>query len=207
MSFPSSLSHSYTPHSVLLPQGVSYPLSLSAQFRIAENADEQVYQKSLNHSDSYYVRCLPFHLAVTIRNRVTMAIHPTLRRSQATSGNTLSPQQAMAISTWTEQATASLQNLNVSQSPPARDENASAAGPASTRQTFRGTSVSLEIPLDDDVRAVEHKPTPQDKENQKVSVSFRRRAPVQRSGWNKRDALLKGKDGSRRRQRWENGMF
>jgi hypothetical protein len=37
------------------------------------------------------------------------------------------------------------------------------------------------------------------------TVSFRRRESVRKDSMKRREALLKGKDGSRRRQRWENG--
>lgn len=134
-----------------------------------------------------------------------MAIHPTLRRSHTASQNNLSPQQAIAISVWTEQAAASLQDLSLSESVPGDDRSAPATATV-TRQTACGTSVSLAIPLDDEVYTAESKAAPRVGEPQKVSVSFRRRPPIRRDSLKRREALLKGKDGSRRRQRWENGM-
>lgn len=134
-------------------------------------------------SPNFSFSCLHSHI---------MAIHPELR-SQNTQGS-LSPQQSRAISTWTEQATASLQGLTVSEP---RDEPVA----DSTRPGLRGASVSLAIPLDDDVPAR----TTSRVKAPGQSVTFRRREPLRRDSMRKREAYLKGKDGSRRRQRWENG--
>lgn len=115
-----------------------------------------------------------------------MAIHPRLHPEGAAH---LSPQQARAISAWTEQhAAASLQNMTLSDSAPP-------SSPTPTRSGLRATAGSLSIPLEDELpKPIEPRPT----------VSFRRRAPLRES--KTRETLLKGKDGSRRRQRWENGM-
>lgn len=139
-----------------------------------------------------------------------MAIHPTLS-SQANSQGRLTPQQTRAISAWSEQAAASLRNLTLSESVSAGDRNVEFI---STRDTpLRGSSVPLSIPLDDPVPVVQTGAVPKVKlvarepETQPVaSVSFRRREPIRRDSLKRREALLKGKDGSRRRQRWENGM-
>lgn len=136
-----------------------------------------------------------------------MAIHPELRPQSATPGP-LSPQQTRAISAWTEQATASLQGLTVSE--PTGDEPVIVHSTA--RPGLRGASVSLAIPLDDEDTATGARATsrvnrsghPEAQESQ--SVRFRRREPIRRDSLRRREALLKGKDGSRRRQRWENGM-
>lgn len=130
-----------------------------------------------------------------------MAIHPTL---QTAAPGTLTAQQARAISAWTEQTTASLQNLTISQ-----DASTVAAG-----TVLRGTSVSLTIPLDDHPSTTEPRPAPRAKiangageeRPQRVSLSYRHREPSRRDSLKRREALLKGKEGSRRRQRWENGM-
>ncbi|OKO99197.1 hypothetical protein PENSUB_8584 [Penicillium subrubescens] len=131
-----------------------------------------------------------------------MAIHPRLRPDAAQ--GSLSPQQTLAISAWTEQAVASLQDLTLSES-----TTTIRAEPASTpsRSSLRGTTVSLTIPIDDQIPTV----TSQVKvvssaESRPPTVSFRRREPLSRDSSKRREALLKGKDGSRRRQRWENGM-
>lgn len=116
----------------------------------------------------------------------------------------MSSQQAQAISAWTEQAAASLGDLRITDSTP-RNEGTAA---------LRGTSVSLSIPLDDPFPATDASPHPRvrivdqnPEESRKVpAVTFRRREPLRRDSLKRREALLKGKDGSRRRQRWENGM-
>ena len=131
-----------------------------------------------------------------------MAIHPRLR-PQGSQGS-LSPQQTLAISAWTEQATSSLQDMSLSDATP----NPSSQSPTPVRSALRGSTVSLSIPLDD------QPPTPsprvnvasQTEETRPPTVSFRRREPLRRDSLKRREALLKGKDGSRRRQRWENGM-
>ncbi|KAL4902832.1 hypothetical protein BDW74DRAFT_58358 [Aspergillus multicolor] len=121
-----------------------------------------------------------------------MAIHPSFPSQDEVRGP-LSPQQARAISAWTEQAAASLENLTLTDS-------------AST--ILRGTTVSLSIPLDDPVPDAPRIKTVGQSTAEKVqkppTVSFRRREPLRRDSLKRREALLKGKDGSRRRQRWEN---
>lgn len=61
----------------------------------------------------------------------------------------------------------------------------------------RGTGVKLAIPLDTD-------PTTDDSPRKYPKP---RRESFQRDSQKHRDLLLKGKEGSRRRQRWENGMY
>ncbi|KAJ5895387.1 Single-stranded nucleic acid binding R3H, partial [Penicillium taxi] len=124
----------------------------------------------------------------------TMAIHPRLHLES--SQGSLSPQQTLAISAWTEQAASSLQNLSLSESAPVVG-TPSVSTP--TRSNLRGTTVSLSIPLDDEPLS----PSPQSKVAA-PKVTFRRREPLRRDSLKSREALLKGKDGSRRRQRWEN---
>ncbi|KAL1847586.1 hypothetical protein Plec18170_008483 [Paecilomyces lecythidis] len=133
-----------------------------------------------------------------------MAIHPTLRTQNAAPGS-LTAQQVRAISAWTEQTTASLQNLSLSQDASTREADA-------TVTALRGTSVSLTIPLDDHPATTEGRPAPRakiandvdDERPQRVSLTYRRREPSRRDSLKRREALLKGKEGSRRRQRWEN---
>ncbi|PYI24273.1 hypothetical protein BO99DRAFT_321367 [Aspergillus violaceofuscus CBS 115571] len=141
-----------------------------------------------------------------------MAIHPSFPSEADPRGN-LSPQQAQAISIWTEQAAASLENLTISGPVSSSDRVVSLSQSTSTRTSFRGTMVSLSIPLDDPVPKTESASAarvkllgqPSTKDVQQVaSVSIRRREPMRRDSLKRREALLKGKDGSRRRQRWEN---
>ena len=134
-----------------------------------------------------------------------MAIHPELHANGTTPQATLSPQQTRAISAWTEQATASLGGMTLSE--PARDEPVSVGDAPSPRTDLRGASVSLAIPLDDDVPVAERTKGPAGTGQKNPSVTFRRREPIRRDSLKRREALLKGKDGSRRRQRWENGLF
>lgn len=157
-----------------------------------------------------------------------MAIHPELHIQAASSPSQghLTPQQAHAISAWTEQATASLEDLTLSETVPVGgrdgDESPSRARSARSAAALRGASIPLSIPLDDPMPAPERRTTetstarvrlvarsdaPAAETAQKVpAVSFRRREPLRRDSLKRREALQKGKDGSRRRQRWENGM-
>lgn len=72
----------------------------------------------------------------------------------------------------------------------------------------RGTSVSLDIPLDQQSETQPEKPadqgTPSRTPKTAVHTVHRRREPIRRDSLHRREALLKGKEGSRRRQRWEN---
>jgi hypothetical protein len=126
-----------------------------------------------------------------------MAIHPQLRSQNAQ--GTLSPQQAVAISAWTEQASASLEDLTLSES---RPEGTPSRPP---RSVLQGASMSISIPLDDEPPVTPSRVKIASAETRPPTVSFRRREPLRRDSLKSREALLKGKDGSRRRQRWENG--
>ncbi len=64
----------------------------------------------------------------------------------------------------------------------------------------RGTSVKLDIPLDTSELNDEQ---PRVK-SEAVHTVYKRREPIRRDSQNRRDALLKGKEGSRQRRRWEN---
>jgi hypothetical protein len=98
------------------------------------------------------------------------------------------PPQPIDIEAWTEQATVALGSVSIS----------------TPGDAVQGTSVTLAIPLD------EH-----DAPSAPVGASaaakeggyYRRKEPLRRDSLKRREALLKGKEGSRRRQRWENGMW
>lgn len=69
----------------------------------------------------------------------------------------------------------------------------------------RGTGTPLSIPLDDaatvikkETRVVAFRESPDDN-------GLPRRPPSRRDSMKRRDELLKGKEGSRQRRRWENG--
>ncbi len=86
------------------------------------------------------------------------------------------PTQSINIEAWTVSA---LESLSISPS-------------------ARGTGVSLSIPLD----AAHEKEAARDP---RAAAYKARKEPLRRDSQKRREALLKGKEGSRRRQRWENG--
>jgi len=104
------------------------------------------------------------------------------------------PQQAAApqpidIETWTEQATAAMGSVTIS-----------APG-----EVVGATAVTLAIPLDDDALATGGAVQPVGAAAAaKEGGLYRRKAPLRRDSMDRREALLKGKEGSRQRRRWEN---
>ncbi|KAK5700376.1 hypothetical protein LTR17_022984 [Elasticomyces elasticus] len=65
--------------------------------------------------------------------------------------------------------------------------------------------VVLDIPLDSDLPAEpKNSPLRPRSSGEAVHTVYNRRTPIRRDSQNRREALLKGKEGSRRRQRWEN---
>jgi hypothetical protein len=136
-----------------------------------------------------------------------MAIHPTIR-TQRSEPSSLTPQQALAISAWTEQTVSSLQSLHIA------DSGVDVAPVDGSM--VRNTSVPLAIPLDEPLPTKKEIHTSRvkiiterrDDEAPRVSSeTYRRREPIRRDSLKRREALLKGKEGSRRRQRWENGLL
>ena len=105
-----------------------------------------------------------------------MAIYPKAN-PQAQSG----PPQPIDIEAWTEQATQSFNAISLS-----------------NPNTAQGVPASLAIPLD------EH-PVADHSATGGFPVFRPSREPLRRDSLKRREALLKGKEGSRRRQRWENG--
>ncbi|KAL8693031.1 MAG: hypothetical protein Q9218_002047 [Villophora microphyllina] len=98
------------------------------------------------------------------------------------------PTQPINIQAWTEQATESLNAISLS----------SPTG-------VRGTSVPLAIPLDEQAAAKRSTGAAEEQHAPDTTEAFRaRREPFRRDSLKRREALLKGKEGSRRRQRWEN---
>ena len=96
------------------------------------------------------------------------------------------PQAAIDIEAWSSQAAQSLNANAVSVA------NASSLGPK---------SVSLAIDLDE-------KAEPKDaSRGSATTTSQPRRRSLRRDSLERREALLKGKEGSRRRTRWENGSY
>lgn len=95
---------------------------------------------------------------------------------------------AIDVEAWTEEATRALASVNISTAP---------------QPTIRGTSVTLDIPLDDHFLP---QPEPTEATASKLvrSAYASRKEPLCRGSLKRREALLKGKEGSRQRRRWEN---
>ena len=89
------------------------------------------------------------------------------------------PLQTIDIEGWAEQATQSLNELSIN-----------------SPNGVRGTTVSLKIELDEHAEAKATRP----------STYRAPRKLMRRDSLERREALLKGKEGSRRRTRWENGL-
>lgn len=99
--------------------------------------------------------------------------------------------QPIDVAAWTEQATAAMSTVTIS-----------APGDAAPV-----TTVSVQIPLDDVAAptASATRPTPASAAAREGG-NYMRKEPIRRDSLKRREALLKGKEGSRRRMRWENGM-
>lgn len=68
-------------------------------------------------------------------------------------------------------------------------------------RTVRGASVTLDIPLDASALNAEEPARPKP---EGIQSGYKRREPIRRDSLKRREALLKGKEGSRQRRRWEN---
>ncbi len=112
----------------------------------------------------------------------------------------------------TEQATHAMQRLHISgQSVISLSDYYTEAGAG----VVRGTAVSLAIPLDEHLRTAAAAPAvgstthvgplPTATASTTATAYPPRREPLRRDSLKRREALLRGKEGSRRRQRWENG--
>lgn len=76
----------------------------------------------------------------------------------------------------------------------------SISSPTPAPRSARGQTVTIDIPLDESLlQAPPPKPRPDN-----VHTVYKRREPIRRDSLKRRDALLKGKEGSRQRRRWEN---
>lgn len=101
------------------------------------------------------------------------------------------PTQPIDIEAWTEQATVALGSVTIS----------------APEEHVQGSSVTLAIPLDDhDAPPAATRPVPAGAAAAEGGY-YRRKEVLRRDSMKRREALLKGKEGSRRRQRWENGML
>jgi hypothetical protein len=107
------------------------------------------------------------------------------------------PQQAAApqpidVEAWTEQATAAMGAVAISV----------------PGEVAGSTTVTLAIPLDehDAMTGGPVQPVGASAAAKEGGYYYKRKEPLRRDSMNRREALLKGKEGSRQRRRWENGM-
>lgn len=118
-----------------------------------------------------------------------MAILP--KATAQVNGPNQSTAQPISFEVWTQQAAESLNAISLS----------SSGG-------VRGTPVSLAIPFDEQTAARRMAATEEERRMTDASSSDHpRREPLRRDSLKQREALLKGKEGSRRRRRWENGSY
>ncbi|KAL8793759.1 MAG: hypothetical protein Q9195_003701 [Heterodermia aff. obscurata] len=102
-----------------------------------------------------------------------------------------SPAQSMDIDAWTEHAAQSLNPISIS-----------------SPQTLRGTTTPLAIKLDETYATKSTEAIKDERyANETSSTLPSRREPLRRDSLKRRDALLKGKEGSRQRRRWENDQL
>lgn len=110
-----------------------------------------------------------------------MAIFPSTSAYGDHGAPNPSASQPINIEAWTEQATQSLNAVSLSSN------------------GVRGPSISLAIDLDEKGASNDGGEHP--------SIYRPRREPMRRDSLKRREALLRGKEGSRRRTRWENGSY
>ena len=115
-----------------------------------------------------------------------MATYPDLSIRSRSSAIASQAVSAVNVEAWTEQATAALNTVQIS-------------GPA-----IQGTSAHLTVPLEGQHATAPVNAPVRDENDQQTYQP--RREPMRRDSLKRREALLKGKEGSRRRQRWENGI-
>ena len=125
---------------------------------------------------------------------IIMAIHPILDPAPATTSGT---EQTLNVEAWTEQATQALRTINLATTPYPR-----VSRPASVSIPLDDSSkpASTSIGRDDDLRR-----SGQLNDSGPHHTVRRRHSPVRRDSLKRREALLKGREGSRQRRRWENG--
>lgn len=118
-----------------------------------------------------------------------MAIYPKASAYAQSGALSASPPHPINIEAWTEEATQSLSAVSL-------------VSPVA------GTSVSLAIDLDEPSHHKQDGIAGTTRLADDTSSGYRpRREPLRRDSLNRREALLKGKEGSRRRTRWENGSY
>lgn len=97
------------------------------------------------------------------------------------------------IEAWTAETIQSMSTLQISA--------ATVPGPV------RGATVTLDIPLDDELPPRSRQVTAAEAAAMAARANYKRREPLRRDSMKRREALLRGKEGSRRRQKWENGIL
>ena len=97
---------------------------------------------------------------------------------------------AATVKTRTEQATQALQAVDITPKAPER---------------VRGSTVRMSIPLDSAERPATDSEQPRPKTPTQVHTTYGQHKLIRRDSLDRREALLKGKEGSRQRRRWENG--
>lgn len=97
------------------------------------------------------------------------------------------------IEAWTAETIQSMSTLQISA--------------ATVPGAVRGATVTLEIPLDDELPSRARQATGAEAAGLAARANYKRREPIRRDSLKRREALLRGKEGSRRRQKWENGIL
>src|SRR5271163_2999455 len=104
-------------------------------------------------------------------------------------------EEAANLQAWTEQAAEARQSVNLSTQ--------------SGGRVIRGTTVQISIPLDPTVpprdRERDDGTRPKGPATGQVHVTYEKNRRTRRDSLERREALLKGKERSRQRRRWENG--
>ena len=119
-----------------------------------------------------------------------MAIYPNPNAYAQNSASNASPPHHLNIEAWTEEATQSLNTVSL----------ACPGVPA--------TNASLAIDLDEPSYHKQDGIARPSHHADNANSGYRpRREPLRRDSLKRREALLKGKEGSRRRKRWENGPY
>jgi hypothetical protein len=127
-----------------------------------------------------------------------MAIYPKLNPAPLSH---LRSTDAANIEAWTEQAAQALHAMSLSAAPVTREPSVSLAIPLDGGLTTQAPKQGGVLGSASQTVTTATAVAPQS------SSEHRRREPLRRDSLKRREALLKGKEGSRRRQRWENGMF
>ena len=130
------------------------------------------------------------HLSVLTQLR-QMAIYPNPNTHAQNGAPNALPSHPINIEVWTEEATQSLNAVSLV-----------------SPDGISGTSVSLAIDLDEQSRQKQDGIAGTGRRGGNVNTGYHpRREPLRRDSLKRREALLKGKEGSRRRTRWENGSY